>query len=56
VEWGKELSAAFQIADERHWYLAMAKLSEGNWTSGERIWRRSERNMSRSPSSKRKVV
>ena len=56
MEWGKELSAAFQIVDERHWYLAMAKLSEGNWTSSGRICRRSKRNMLGSPSSKRKVV
>ena len=55
MEWGKELSAAFQIVDERHWYLAMAKLSEGNWTSSGRICRRSKRNMLGSPSSKQKV-
>ena len=56
MEWGKVLNAAFQIADERQWYLAMAESSEEKWASGKRIRRRSERKMSRSPSSKQKVV
>ena len=56
VEWGKELSVASQIADERHWYFPKAKSSEEKWASGERVWRKADRKMSGSPSSKRKVV
>ena len=36
--------------------MAMAESSEEKWASGKRIRRRSERKMSRSPSSKQKVV
>lgn len=56
VEWGKELTAASQIADERHWYLVEAESSEEKWASEGRIWRRAYKKMSRLPSSKRKMV
>ena len=56
VEWGKELTVASQIADERHWYFAEDELSEEKRASGERIWRISDKKMSGSPSSKQKAA
>ena len=53
---GVELSATSQIVDERHWYLAKAESSDEKWASEGRIWRRANKKMSGSPSSKRKVV
>ena len=40
VEWGKDLSVASQIVDERHWYLAVVETREAKLASGGSIWRR----------------
>jgi hypothetical protein len=56
VEWGKDLSVASQMADERQVYLVEAESSKENWVSDGSILRRVEEKMSGSPSSNRKVV
>lgn len=56
VEWGKDLSVASQMEDERQVYLVEAKSSKENWVSDGSILCSVEEKTSRSPSSNQKVV
>lgn len=56
VEWGKDLSAASQMADEIREYLVEAESSTENWVFDGSILCRVEKKMSGSPSSNQKVV
>lgn len=56
VEWGKDLSAASQMPDERQVYLVEAESSKENWVSDGSILHIVEEKISGSPSSNHKVV